>query len=291
MYQPSYSRKLEAVKIDLDRVTNSGDLSDCGWDGDLANDPFVIDDEPTDKIERVETATDSWKIEQLKRQNLTATLLEVDEEEDRISQATTKVEKDSQAEDKIERVEAVADSWKAQQLKRQNLTATLLEVDEDENQKDRVSQAAFDTSISQQAELERQQRLDSLLNSSKGNRSATTAVFSIKTNREKLREFKYKSVSINNYRQLKHLECLLSPEIKQRYFNRNIAIKLKGIVVFAKNQKVGLILADISQNNRVAEVISLVTPKYLEQKIENKLIHCLEQCLPKINCDRLIFKI
>ena len=137
----------------------------------------------------------------------------------------------------------------------------------------------------------RQQRLGNVPDIVKNNLEQTAVLAHGKNSQRKNLEFKYQGISINNIQQLKYIQDLLNPKLIQHYSNSNLSIKLKGIVVLAQNKKVGLILADISQNNRVAEVISLVTPNRFERQIETKLIRCLEQCLPKINCDRLIFKI
>lgn len=177
-------------------------------------------------------------------------LLNLEKEETEVQQDTDNLLEIQ--EDEKQEVNSISNSWKIEQAERQNRTATLIEVEEDQ---------------AEGAEL--------------GSQPDIPNPSSIMAN--------YKLIGITKVKQFNHLKNLLPPDFEKPWQYGNSPINLGGILVEIETQKIGLVLADISANNRVAEIISLVVlPKYSYDQIGAKLIHCLETSLPKLNCDRLI---
>ncbi len=155
-----------------------------------------------------------------------------------------------------EEVEA-NNTWQNTQAKRQNLTPTLLEIEEDnqDNQDD---------------------QLEDILTSSLPSINTPSIMLD------------YKLIGLNKVEQFNYFKKLVEPSLQQRWQNQTKPIKLRGILAEADRKKIGLVLADVATNHRIAEIISLVVlPEYPNVKIGTKLIECLKIALPKINCDQL----
>ena len=147
-----------------------------------------------------------------------------------------------------------SNTWQNTQAKRQNLTPTLLEVEEDDQD----------------------DQLEDVLTSSLPSINTPSIMLD------------YKLIGLNKVEQFNYFKKLVEPSLQQRWQNQTKTIKLRGILAEADRKKIGLILADVTTNHRIAEIISLIIlPEYPNVRIGAKLIECLRIALPKINCDRL----
>ena len=174
-----------------------------------------------------------------------------------------------------------SDNWLENRAAFQNQTATFLEDNEDAtadivNTKQPQNLFASSPQISSATpKVQTQKRSQPLL--------------SVTNQKGKTQLVNYKLIKITRLEQLHYFKNLVTLDTWEYLHNRQGNLNIMGIVAEAGRKKIGLVLAEVAPNNRVAKTISSIVDSEHEGKIAVRLIQCLEKSLHKHNCQRIIW--